>query len=154
MNTDFLDFFKRFNFLSLEDLRLLYSMVRIKKVSAGDRIINEGEVFFFGVFIIKGLLRVYYIMPNGEDRTLHFAYDGMHLGSPESIFEDMPALENVEALEPSLLLYLDTRKFDKLARNKPALLRLKNSGLEESVVEMAKRVKFLSIYEAEEPGHC
>jgi CRP-like cAMP-binding protein len=150
MTTDFLEFFKRFSFLSLEDLKLVYSMVRIKKVSKGERIVSEGEVFYFGIVILKGLLRNYVIMSTGEERTVYLAYEGMQTACPESIFRDKPSTVTIEALEPSLLLYVDTRKLDKLAKNRPVLLRLKIRLMEDGMMQIVDRVKSLTDLTPEE----
>ena len=150
MNTDFLEYIKQFRFLSIEDLKLIYSMVRIKKVAAGERIVTEGEVFYYSVIILKGLLRNYVIMSNGEERTVYLAYEGMQNACPESIFENKPATATIEALEPCLLLYLDTRKLDKLARNRAVLLRFKISVMENGLMAVVNRVKFLTDFTAEE----
>jgi len=150
MNSDFLEYIKQFRFLSLEDLKLIYSMVRIKKAAAGERIVSEGEVFYHSVIILKGLLRNYVIMSNGEERTVYLAYEGMQNACPESIFEDKPATATIEALEPCLLLYLDTRKLDKLARNRAVLLRFKISMMEKGLMDVVNRVKFLTDFTPEE----
>ena len=150
MNTNFRDYFKQFSFLSLDDLKLVYSSVRVRKVAAGERIVIKGEIFYYSIFILKGLLRNYIPMPNGEDRTVYLAYEGMQNACPESIFEDKPASVTIEAIETCLLLYLDTRKLDKLARNRPALLRFKISVMQNGLMAIVNRVKFLTDLTCEE----
>ncbi len=150
MNTDFLDYIRQFSFLSLEDLQLIYTMVRIRKVEAGERIVTEGEVFYHSVIILKGLLRNYVILSSGEERTVYLAYEGMQDSCPESIFEDKPATATIEALEPCLLLYLDTRKLDKLSRNRAVLLRFKIKMMENGLMAVVNRVKFLTDFTPEE----
>ena len=125
-------------------------MVSIKKVSPGERVVQEGELFYFMIFIVKGLLRNYVVAPNGEERTVFLAHEGMQNGCPESIFQDKPATATIEALEPSILVYLDTRKLDKLAFNRPALLRFKIRNMETSFMDIVDRVKFLTDLTPEE----
>ena len=60
MDSIFLEYFKKFSFLSLEDLKLIYSSVRIKKLLPGECVVSEGEKFYFTVIILKGLLRSCY----------------------------------------------------------------------------------------------
>ena len=150
MNAHLLKYFKRFNFLSLEDIKLISSMLSIRKVSVGEQVVREGEVFYFAIFILRGLLRNYITTSNGEQRTVFLAYEGMQNGCPESIFQDRPATATIEALEPSLLVLLDTRKLDKLAKNKAALLRFKISSMENSFMDIVNRVKFLTDLTPEE----
>ncbi len=150
MNTNFLAYFNRFSFLSLEDIKLISSLVRVKKVSPGDIIVREGELFYFMIFIVKGMLRNYVIGSSGEERTVYLAHEGMQNGCPESIFQDKPATATIEALEPSILIYLDIQKLDKLALNRPVLLRFKIRNMETSFMDIVNRVKFLTDLTPEE----
>jgi len=150
MDTNYLEYFKNFSFLSLEDLKLICSSVRIKKLSPGERVVSEGEKFYFMVIILKGLLRSYIIMSTEEERTVYLAHEGMPNGCPESIFEDKPASVTIEALEPSILLYIDIRGLDKIARDRPALLRLRIKLMEHAFMEVVNRVKFLTDFTQEE----
>ena len=144
MNLQFLEYLKQFSFLPLEDLKLVYSLVKIKKVAPGERIVNKGDIFYFGIFIVKGILRTYINLPNGEERTVYLAYEGMQTGCPESIFLHTPVTETIEAIEPSLVVYLDTKKFDQLARNNKHLLRLKIKLMQDGLMQVVSRVKFLT----------
>ena len=56
----------------------------------------------------------------------------------------------IEALEPSILLYLDTRKLDKISRNSPVLLRFKISNMQDGMMAIVNRVKFLTDLTPEE----
>ncbi len=111
---------------------------------------TKRKLIYFLIFIVKGLLRSYIVMSNGEERTVFLAHEGMQNGCPESIFQNNPATVTIEALEPSILVYLDTRKLDKLAWNRPALLRFKIHSMENSFMEIVGRVKFLTDLTPEE----
>ena len=52
MEKSFLEYFKRFKFLSLGDLRLVHGIIKVKKIKAGDLIINEGDMFHFATTLI------------------------------------------------------------------------------------------------------
>lgn len=150
MDKSFLDYFKKHKFLALEDLRLLYGIVSLKKIKAGEVIINEGDMFHYAVFVKKGLLRNYIITSDGEDRTLYFASEGMQTTCPETVFLNKPSIETVEALEDSFLIYLDTIKFNKLSKKRPTLLRLKINNMEKGVMHSVERVRFFTVLSPEE----
>lgn len=150
MNNFFVKYFENFTFLSFSDLKLIYDTATIRKVNAGETLIREGEVNHHVIIILKGLLRNYVITSKGEERTTLLAKEGMQVATPESLFSNTPAFEYIEAIEPSTLVYVDSRKFNKLIKKHPNLLLLKSKNMEKAITRTIDRVRFFTVLSPEE----
>lgn len=150
MNQSFVDYFRKFRFLSFSDLKLIYSIASIKKVQAEQLLVREGETFYHVIIILKGLVRNYVITSKGEERTTLLAKEGMQVATPESLFSATPSFEFIEAVEPSILVYIDSRKFNKLIKKHPNLLLLKSRNMEKAIVKTINRVRFFTLLSPEE----
>ena len=150
MNQSFVNYFKNFRFLSFSDLKLIYSIANIKKVDAEQQLVREGETFYHVIIILKGLVRNYVITSKGEERTTLIAKEGMQVATPESLFSGTPSFEFIETVEPSILVYIDSRKFNKLVKKHPNLLLLKSRNMEKAIVRTINRVRFFTVLSPEE----
>ena len=101
-------------------------------------------------FVLKGLLRTYTITSHCEEITLVFALKGMEAASPPSLFEGKPSIAFIQALEPSLVVVLDARKFEEMAIKHPRLVRLQNQSLKRGIVLLSERIEFYTIFSPEE----
>ena len=118
-------------FLGPKDLVLLFSIIRFRTLRKGEHIVRVGEHNYHALMVLRGLLRNYIIDEEGVERTILFVPERMNAGSSETILHDRPSVENIVALENSFLATADLRKFDQLARSRPALLRYHNQILKE-----------------------
>lgn len=89
-------------------------------VEKNQLLLEEGEVANRLFFIDKGCLRLYY--SNGEHNMLtrFMAFDHTFLTSIGSFISREPAIENVQAVEPSQLLVISYRDFTHLRETLPA----------------------------------
>lgn len=150
MDKIYIQFFKQFPFVNLEDLKLIYSLGRIKTVKAGERLLNTGDINNMGIFVLKGLLRSFILTANGEERTLLLSKQGMQAGSHATIFYGKPSIESIEAIESSILLLFDTKALESLSKNHPGIILLGNKILQKSLAEAIERIIFYTVYSPEE----
>ncbi len=146
MDKSFINFFKQFPFVNLEDLRLIYYLGKIKTVKAGERVVSTGDHNNKGIFVLKGLLRSFILTADGEERTLLLSKQGMHAGSHATIFYGKPSIESIEAIEPSVLLLFDTKALEALSKKHPSLILLGNKILQKSLAEAIERIIFYTVY--------
>lgn len=116
------EFNKKHTFLKPKDLLQLASLAKLRSVKKGQHILREGDLSYDSVVVLKGLFRHYVIDKNGVDKTLLFVPEKKRTGSPDTIFQDKPATENIVALEDSLIIKADVRSFDKLAMDNIRLI--------------------------------
>ena len=142
--------FSQFTFLGPMDLLQLAAIAKLKTVKSGEHIFKEGELNFDVVIVVKGLLRHYIIDKNGEEKTLLFVAEKGQSGMIETIFDNKPTVENVMALEDSILLKFDTRKVDKLVKHNIQLMRLQNQTFKRVISGNVEQIRFLTVLTPEE----
>lgn len=113
------------------DLVQLFSIVDFKIFRKGEHIVRAGDYNYNVLLVLRGLLRSYTVDEGGEERTILFVPEGKNAGSSQTILRDLPSAEGIVALENSCLAMVDLRKFDQLARSRPALLYYQNRVLKE-----------------------
>ena len=150
MEKSVIEYFKNFPFIGLDDLKLIYSLGKLKRIKAGEIIIKAGELNYNGIFVLKGLLRNYVITPDGEERTVLFCKEGDQTGSHSTIFYNKPATENIEAIENSVIFMLNSEVAEKIATKHPRLLKLQNNVLKKILAESVERIIFFTILSPEE----
>jgi len=69
----------------------------------GEHLLRAGDHARVLAFIEHGLLREYYVSPNGDEHVRSFVCEGMFTGSLSDLLSGRPALVNIEALEPARL---------------------------------------------------
>jgi CRP-like cAMP-binding protein len=91
--------------LNDESSALLISILKEKSFKKGEIVIHAGEVCFEAYFITKGLMRSFYQIPNGNQKT--YVITGEHNLFTEhcSFITQQPSLDSIEALEDTDVLY-------------------------------------------------
>lgn len=145
-----LDHLKQYKFLSLEDMRLLAGIGKLKTYKKGQLISSAGQVNYKTVIVVKGLIRAYTNTSNGEEITLAFATAGMELASPPSVFKDLPSIDTIEAIENSIVFEADTRKFEALAKKHLRISQFHNKLLKKTLLIATERIEFYLTLNPEE----
>jgi CRP-like cAMP-binding protein len=144
------EYLNEFSFLSIKDIKFIFSAFHVKKVEKGDVLITSGQYFPYILKVRKGLLRTYAITLNGDDKTLFFSDKGDDAGSLESIFMEQPSGHFIEALENSVLIVVDAKKFQSLAKKKTMLLKMMNKNLIKGMTTVIERLKFHTLLSPEQ----
>jgi len=124
-----------FSELSIEQLRNISSISKLKRFNKHDRIFNENDIYIGFYVLLKGSVKVYKINSNGKESVVHIV-------KPLTIFADIPLFEgtdypvNAEALQECLALLIPKEKFLELIKSEPEI-SLKMLG------GFAKRLKSL-----------
>jgi len=90
--------------ISTKDLEHLRSTSEIRRLTKGEHLLKEGEVWKWRAFIIKGLLRTYRTDNNGNEHTIRFAMEDWWVGDGESYHSGEPSVYNIDTLENSEVL--------------------------------------------------
>ncbi len=144
------DLYGKFHFLGLAEVAALIKIGRIKQINAGEVLVKTGEWDYNGYVVIKGLLRTYVETPEGEEKTVLFASEGMNVTASATFLHGKPATETIMAIEDSIVAVHDLREFEKLCNDYPKLLRLQNDVLKASMGEAIERVEYYTSMNAEE----
>ena len=113
---------ERFAHLSDEDLQALASILVRKEVRRGEVFIPDGIICRNHIYVEKGLVRQYYYK-NGHDVTEHFSSEGDVVMSIESLYAGVTNHLLAEALEPSVLWYINYKQFINLVEHSFGIAR-------------------------------
>ena len=90
--------------LSEENLALFLPLLKKKIFKKGEIVINAGEVCTEAYFITKGLMRTFYQIPNGGQKTFVIAAEHNLFTEHSSFISQKPAIDNLEAVEDTEVL--------------------------------------------------
>src|SRR5690242_17290230 len=83
-----------------------------RQLVPGEHLLRAGQLATHACWIRSGLLREYYIDPQGREFTRRFSDSGELSGSLADLLVQRGALVSIEALEPSELLVWPWRELD------------------------------------------
>jgi len=142
--------FDRFTFLTPNDLIQLALIVKVCSVKKDAHLVKVGDLNYNVMVVINGLVRHYVIDEQGNEKTLLFVSNKNPTTSMDTIFHNKPAVENIMALENSLLIKFDFRAFEKLASGNIRLLKILNTVLKETITSDVEYIRFLNLLTPEE----
>jgi len=144
------DLYGKFRYLGVAEIAALLKIGRVKHINAGEVLIKTGDWDYNAYVVIKGLLRTYVETPEGEEKTVFFAGEGMNSGSSATFLNGKPSTESIMAIEKSILAVHDTREFEKLCRDYPKLMWVQNEALKMNMGEAVERLSYYTTMGPEE----
>jgi len=133
-----------------EDLDQILSCFQNIKVRKNEILLEEGKVSQYNYFVKKGCLRIFYINPEGKERTRYIAFENQFATALVSFITKEPAQETIQAVEDSELLMISHQDFRKLMEVVPAWKDFYNLYLEKAYVNNSKRLLSFSTLDAGE----
>lgn len=89
--------------LTAADWTAMAAVLRRRELGRGNFFCRAGTVCTEMAFVEKGLLRLFYPLPEGQEKTMLFFRAGSLAGDYFSFLTETPSLRPVEALEPCVL---------------------------------------------------
>ncbi len=135
-----------FSELTVDELRKLTSLSSIKNYKKEEYVFHEGDEFK-GIFIVlKGLIKIFKISPQGKEYILHL------LTKPH-IFGDVPLFTggdcpaSVQVIEDATLLFIPKNEFLLLLENNPKLSIKIMTGFAKRLKSITVKAEDLSLKE-------
>ena len=130
-------------FLSDDDVSLLLSIGEYVELKSRTNIIKAGKIDDRMFFILEGMVRGYYINPEGEEINVFLRPEHTQTGAPDSLFKKSPTKYNFETVVQSHLLLFSFKKIEALAKTNTSIAKLQIAGLQETVQTLIFRVESL-----------
>ncbi|PWK78395.1 CRP-like cAMP-binding protein [Mucilaginibacter oryzae] len=121
-----------------------------KKLRKRQYLLQEGDVWKYNCFIVKGLLRFYNVDDNGRENIISFAREDGWTGDRASLLTGEPSQNNIDAIEDSELILIAKANFDKLCRDIPAFNDMVNAILNKSFIVSQNRIHAAIAFTAEQ----
>lgn len=133
MQDKLFEFLHKYISLTGEEKEALLSLNLFHSFEKGDILLQEGQRTINNFFVLKGCIRVYYII-DGEEKTTAF-YTEMEGFTPHCVISNAPSEYNVSTVEDAVLL-ISTPEMEKEINNKfPKFEKLCKNLSEELLVK-------------------
>lgn len=107
-----------------EELDIFNSLMELKKVPKKTFMLHEGEMCNFEAFVIKGVVRKYFVDPNGFEVILQFGIEDSWVGDISfSIYDKKPSKVFIETLEDCEFLTFTPEAKEELFEKAPRFER-------------------------------
>ena len=98
----------------------------VKGIEKKEIILSQGAICRDVIFVVDGLLRVFFVDNDGEEKTFHFSYENTFSADYESFLKKIPSNYSIQALEDTTVVlmsyemlhdgYKNLRNGEKLGR--------------------------------------
>ncbi|MFN6933904.1 MAG: Crp/Fnr family transcriptional regulator [Tsuneonella sp.] len=122
--------------LDVEEVALLNRIGRRRRLTAGERLLWEGDDAVFVANVLEGVLKLSSQTADGKEQILGLAYPSDFLGRPFG--QSTPY--NVEALGDAMVCVFPRSDFDRFAREHP---RLEHKLLERTLSELDRTRRWM-----------
>ncbi|AUC86016.1 Crp/Fnr family transcriptional regulator [Polaribacter sp. ALD11] len=85
--------------ISDEEWAYYSSMLQVKVIRKKSIVLSEGNICKEIFFINKGLLRIFFVDNNGEEKTFHFALENTFATDYKSFLKELPSNYLIQAME-------------------------------------------------------
>jgi CRP-like cAMP-binding protein len=140
---------RRYSTMTHDELDVLESILVPMRFQKGDFILKEREVCKNIYWVVKGLVRQFYIK-NGKELTEYMASENTIFMSIESLFKEQPSVQQIHALEPTIIFALPKEKLEREAVRNVNIQMLYRKILEESLILSQIRADMLRFESAPE----
>ncbi len=120
----FKEFVKQRIDVTEEELNDIVSRYQVRKIKKKEYFLRAGEVCHHEAYVISGLFKSFYVTADGIEHILQFAIEDWWIGDIASFNYQEPALQNIQALENSVVLTLSKKNKDKLYEDHPIFEKL------------------------------
>lgn len=125
---------RRYSTMTHDELDMLERVLVPMRFSKGENIVSEGEFSTHIFWIVKGLVRLYYIK-NGKEVTEHMAAENNMVMCIESLFREEPSKMVMMALENTIVYALSRPMLEQVAMKSVNIQILYRKVLEESLMQ-------------------
>lgn len=136
--------------LTEEEFTIFINYLELKKLSKNDFFLKEGNICNYIGFINYGALIYFKTLENGDEVTIHFAFDGDWVNNNISRLNNTPSAINIKAIEETEVLILKQEYMSKLYIQIPKFERLGRILTEQSFIKFVEQTIDFQILTAKE----
>jgi CRP/FNR family transcriptional regulator, anaerobic regulatory protein len=141
---------QRYVSLSQEEQDVLCHYLKYKKIQKKELILKEGQVCIGNYFIIHGCLKLHTYKDKGTEQIIQFGIDNWWISDYMSLDAQKPSLFNIEAVEPTELVYLEKRHEEELFSKIPKLERYFRIIIQRAYAAYQYRIQYIFCQSGEE----
>lgn len=125
--------------LSDADIVDALSSTRARSLDKGQHFLRAGQMAAEVAIVVRGVLREYFVMSDGVERTKSFVEEGRASGSLADLLSGVPSRAFIVAEEPTRVLVTPFVRLRELASRSSAWAAVERSSLERLLATKAER---------------
>lgn len=133
-----------------EDWEIFESILETKKLKKKEYLIRQGQICKGIFFLSRGCLRAFLINGNGKEICTSFYFKNDFLREIESVTNNTPSRNNIQALEESIVFYIDKAKLVGLYEKSNFYQKLGRKILEKLTISEQKYSSLLTEHSPKE----
>ncbi len=141
---------KKFVKISEEEFEEILTFFTVRPVSKKENLLQEGQVCKYHYFVLKGLLRKFYINEKGIEQTTEFAIETWWMTDNIAYEYRLPTEFYIQSVEKSEILCITQDNQEKLLGNFPVMERYFRFVYQRAYAAAQMRVKYLFSLSKEE----
>ena len=96
------------NYIEINDEEWIYysSKFRVIEIKKKEIILTKGNICRDVFFVLNGLLRVFFVDKDGEEKTFHFSLENTFSADYESFLKKIPSNYSIQALEDTTIVLM------------------------------------------------
>lgn len=135
----FIQLINQYTLLNQKEIDLLKDTVSIRSYKKNEILFAEGKVATSMYFVLQGWVRLFYNV-NGNDKTAFFYTEGKFICAGESFAKQVPARENYQVLEDTVLVHFEKENIEKLLQYSSKFELISRLATEDELITYQKIV--------------
>ncbi|UQB68696.1 Crp/Fnr family transcriptional regulator [Epilithonimonas zeae] len=133
-----------------EDFALILDYFEVKNFRKKEILLEEGQVCRQNYFVLKGLLRKFFINEKGIEQTTDFALETWWMTDNFSFERKAPADFSIQTVEKSEVLTISSDSQEKLLNDFPIMEKYFRIVYQRAFAANQRRVKYIFTYSKED----
>jgi len=136
--------------LTDQEFSTFFSAFETKRLAKNQFFLREGQICNFVGFVSKGALVYFKSMPNGNEMTTDFGFEGDWVTVNQSRLNNSPSTIQIKAIEKTELLLVSQQTLSEMYLRIPKLERLGRILMEQAYLKIARQSIDLQVLTARE----
>jgi len=136
--------------LTDEELSLFCEYFEVRKLAKNEFFLKEGQICDFIGLLSSGVVIYFKSMDNGNEVTVHFAFEGDWVNNNLSRLNNSPSAINIKAIEDSEMLVLKQKDLAELYLKIPKIERLGRILTEQAFIKFVEQTIDFQVLSAKE----
>lgn len=144
---------RKFANIGENDMKEILSFFEVKELKKKQNLLTEGSVCKYNYFVIKGLLRLFFVNDKGVEQTTQFALENWWMSDYMSFQQQVPSEYYIQAVEQTEVLAISYEQQEALLQQYPSMERYFRMVHQRAHAAAQHRMKILYDLSREEMYH-
>ncbi len=136
--------------LTEDETDFFFSLLKSKKLRKGEFLLREGEICRYDSFVVKGMLKNYFIDENGFEHIIDFLIEEWWANDLYSLLTQTASKTYIKAIEDSEIIQISKNSFEQLYLKIPKFERFFRILFQNAYIAQQKHIGSTLSDDAEE----